>query len=83
MEKQQIAPELIEQLKQFPTIDQEFSEKFGQVEIQIQALELFKRKLTLEFEKHQENKIKLTETLQSKYGDGNINLETGEFTPIK
>ena len=35
--------------------------------------------LTSEYNKLQEEEIKLAETLEEKYGQGQVNLETGEF----
>lgn len=43
-------------------------------------LEVQKTNLFAEFEKVQKNQNKLAKDLQDKYGEGNINLETGEIT---
>jgi len=83
METQKITPELIEQLKNHNTTSQEFIVKFGQVEIQQQELNSFKQELIKKLEEHKLNEKQLSETLQAKYGNGNINLETGEFTSVK
>lgn len=82
MEKQVISQDLIDQLKKHNANSQEFVVKFGQIEVQIQELNNFKQLLLKEYETHKQNEKQLTETLQQKYGDGNINLETGEFTPV-
>lgn len=43
-------------------------------------LEVQKTNLFSEFERVQKNQNKLAKDLQDKYGEGNINLETGEIT---
>jgi len=43
-------------------------------------LEVQKTNLFAEFERVQKNQNKLAKDLQDKYGEGNINLETGEIT---
>lgn len=53
--------------------------KFGAVEFQIQTLELEKETLTEQLVSLNNKSISLGEDLQKKYGEGNINIETGEF----
>ena len=53
--------------------------KFGAIEFQIQTLELEKDKLTENLTTLNNKSISLGEELQKKYGEGNINIETGEF----
>jgi predicted nuclease with TOPRIM domain len=53
--------------------------KFGTIEFQIQTLELEKDKLTENLTTLNNKSISLGEELQKKYGEGNINIETGEF----
>ena len=43
-------------------------------------LEVQKTNLFAEFERVQKDQNKLAKDLQDKYGEGNINLETGEIT---
>ena len=55
---------------------------FGQIEIGIQNLDTQKLELIkqLQILKNKENE--LAKALQVKYGNGNINIETGEFTKV-
>lgn len=52
---------------------------FGRLEYQIQTLELQKEALIDGISKLQEEERRLAATLQSKYGEGSIDLETGTF----
>ena len=53
---------------------------FGQLEYQIQSLELEKEKLTERLETLKKQEVVLGKELNSKYGDGIVNIETGTFT---
>ena len=53
---------------------------FGQVEIAIQTLELQKESLIEALAELKQKETQYGQTLQDKYGNGNINIETGEFT---
>jgi hypothetical protein len=55
----------------------------GEVEIGIINLNRKKKELEKELETIQQEEINVAKELESKYGKGNISLETGEFTPIK
>lgn len=55
---------------------------FGQVEIAIQTLELQKESLIEALAELKQKETQYGQTLQDKYGNGNINIETGEFTPV-
>ena len=52
-----------------------------QLEQQVEAIE--NREVELEglYNQVRENETTLAKTLQDKYGTGNLNVETGEFTP--
>jgi hypothetical protein len=54
-------------------------DQFGRIEFQVQTLLLQKEELKQEITKLKIASNKLGEQLQQKYGDGNINIETGEF----
>ena len=53
--------------------------KFGAIEYEIQNLELEKEKLVEELSNLNQKSQTTGELLQKKYGEGNINIETGEF----
>jgi hypothetical protein len=62
--------------------------EFGQIKIekillkgQLNRLEELESTLTTEYLANQEREQSFAETIQKKYGDGEINLETGEFIP--
>ena len=71
-----------EEITQLKTVQQErysIVDKFGTIEIQFQELESTKQKLKLDYEKLKQKEEVLGKQLQTKYGDGTINLEKGEF----
>lgn len=53
--------------------------KFGAIEYEIQNLELEKEKLVEELSNLNQKSQIAGESLRDKYGEGNINIETGEF----
>ena len=55
----------------------------GNIEMQILNLELEKDKVKDELKSLKAQEISLADELKNKYGDGNISLETGEFTPFE
>jgi hypothetical protein len=80
MEKILLTQEEIDSLKSIQEQNNQLIANFGQLEIAIQSLELQKEQLieVLTALKTKENDM--GKTLQDKYGNGNINIETGEFT---
>lgn len=70
----------IQQLNQFQSKQDELITKFGQLEYQIQNLELQKEKLITELETSKELEIQIANELNEKYGDGVINLKEGTFS---
>jgi len=55
-------------------------ENFGQLEYQIQLLELQKEKLVDQLEPLRTKETKLVNDLNEKYGNGTINIENGTIT---
>lgn len=82
MEKQQLTQEEINSLSQLQLDTQNIIIQFGQLEYEIQLLERSKKILTSNLNTLKFREQELTETLQQKYGDGNIDLKTGEITPL-
>jgi hypothetical protein len=70
----------IQQLNQLQTQQDEFITKFGQLEYQLQNLELQKEKLIEQLEKSKELEAQIANQLNEKYGDGVINLQEGTFS---
>ena len=54
----------------------------GKLDIQINSLENTKKNLIKEYQELETSQQKTALELQDKYGEGNIDLESGEFTPI-
>jgi flagellar biosynthesis chaperone FliJ len=63
----------LQKLKELQTKGNELIFSLGQIEAQ-------KASVFNQIQEVQEEQNKLGKELQEKYGDGNINLETGEFT---
>ena len=78
-----LTEEELKQLAQFRTNSEILLREFGQ--ISLLELQLEKRREVAEnnVAKNEENQVAFSKTLQEKYGVGNINLDTGEFTPIE
>lgn len=57
----------------------EFIEQLGQIEYQIQSLELKKDEIKTQLSKFFIKRNVLATELQTKYGQGSINIDSGEF----
>jgi hypothetical protein len=78
MENKVLTPEELSKLQELDNKRGQLVEQFGILEINIQDLELQKEKLIDELSKLKAAELDLGGLLQQKYGDGNINLSTGE-----
>ena len=78
MEKKVLTPEELSKLQELDSKRGQLVEQFGIIEINIQDLELQKEKLIDELSKLKAAELDLGGLLQQKYGDGNIDLTTGE-----
>ena len=56
--------------------------QIGEIEVAIINLKKRKKEVEMDLEKVQQEEVKIAENLETKYGKGNIYLETGKFTPI-
>ena len=79
MEKKVLTPEEIQSILKLQKIQAKLVEDFGLVEYQIQSLTQQKQELISELDLYKQQEIQLGKVLQEKYGDGNIDLEKGEF----
>lgn len=79
MEKK-LSEKEINDLKNIQQEQDQLITNFGQLEYQIQSLELEKDKLTEMLESLKKQEVIIGKELNSKYGDGVVNLETGTFT---
>lgn len=59
------------------------SAQLGQIETQIVAINSQKLKIVEKLKKVYDEEVELADKLKSTYGDGNIDLQTGVFTPTK
>jgi hypothetical protein len=78
MENKVLTPEELSKLQELDNKRGQLVEQFGILEINIQDLELQKEQLIDELSKLKAAELDLGGLLQQKYGDGNINLSTGE-----
>jgi DNA repair exonuclease SbcCD ATPase subunit len=67
----------LNQLKELQQKQENLISNFGQIEYQIQALELEKEKLVEQLEKVKKEEKTLADALSTKYGNGTINIEEG------
>jgi hypothetical protein len=82
MEKILLTQEEIDSLKSIQEQNNQLIASFGQLEIAIQSLELQKEQLIEALTTLKTKENDMGKTLQDKYGNGNINIETGEFTKV-
>jgi hypothetical protein len=82
MEKVLLEKKELDQIKEFQQTELNLVDQLGSIEYQLQTLQLQKDNLRQNIVTLQEQSQKFGQNLQEKYGDGNINIETGEFTKI-
>jgi len=82
METKVLTQEEIQSLKTLQENQSLLVTALGDLEYQITILETRKQFLKSEIANQIESEIKIGKELQEKYGEGNINLEKGEFTPV-
>lgn len=79
MKKKVLTEEELQTLKDFQQQENNLVFSFGQVEYQIASLESQKDDLIEAKQKFETERIEFAKVLTEKYGDGNINLESGEI----
>lgn len=79
MEQIFLSQEELQKINQVNSERSTLISKFGNIEYEIQSLELEKEKLVEELVAINKKSIQVGDELQQKYGEGNINIETGEF----
>ena len=82
MEKKVLTQEEIQFLKSIRQNQTDLIQSLGTIEYRIQILELDKQTLKTRLQNQLQEEEQLAKTLQEKYGDGNIDLEKGEFIPV-
>ena len=78
-----LSKEELDKLKEFKVKNDQIVLQLGQVDVQRAILEGQRGVILEKLAELQEESKSTAEKLQEKYGDGNINLETGEFTLVK
>ena len=79
MENKKLSKEELQSLKDNQTESSNLVFQLGQVDVQRSILEGQRSEVLSKLGDLQDSQNKLAKELQEKYGDGNINLETGEF----
>jgi len=80
MEKIVLTQEELNELNQLQEQRQIITGDFGIVELRIQELELQKEKIIETLNQQQDQETQFGQKIQDKYGEGTININTGEFT---
>ena len=57
--------------------------RMGQLHFELQALTSEKSELESLFDRNRESEIKFAQDLNTKYGKGTLDIETGIFTPVE
>ena len=82
MEKMFLTEDEKKQLIDLQTKETEILNKIGELEVNLKLLTSQKETKIQEATKLNEQKTTIAQQLQDKYGEGSINLETGEFTKV-
>lgn len=82
METIKLTQEEIDSLKSIQEESSNLTVSFGQLEIAFQSLKLQKENLVEVLVNLKNKETEIGTQLQEKYGNGNINIETGEFTKV-
>ena len=79
MEKTVLNEEEIKQLSSLQEKQSDFVIQLGQTEYQINIFERQKKSIKQQIETFEESQVQLAKQLETKYGQGTVNLESGEF----
>jgi len=80
METVKLTQEELQSLKKVTQEESLFISKLGQLEYQISLLKKEKESITKDLLSTNDQKTALAQSLEKKYGEGSIDIETGEFT---
>lgn len=80
MQEIKLSQEEIQTLTQLQSDQQILINSFGEVEMQIQLAEIKKDSLVEALTSLKNKEVEVGKTLQDKYGNGTIDLESGIFT---
>ena len=82
MEKKVLTPEELQLLRDLNDKQINVISTLGKIEYQLVLLENQKQTLKKQIEEIELENSRLGKTLTEKYGDGDLNLETGEITSL-
>tara|TARA_R110001632_G_scaffold23735_2_gene67036 strand:- start:124 stop:375 length:252 start_codon:yes stop_codon:yes gene_type:complete len=82
MENKKLLKKELQPLKEYQEKINIIIVSLGKLDLQINSLENTKKNLIKEYQELETSQQKTALELQNKYGEGNIDLESGEFTPI-
>jgi len=83
MEQTKLSQEELDTLIQLQNTQNQIITSLGQLEYNIQLLELQKEKLTEQIEKLKQDESKIGQNLTAKYGNGSVDLSSGTFTKVE
>ena len=82
MENKVLTQEELQSLKKLQDQKNQLISDFGVIEIQLQELELQKDVLIKSLEELKQQEYQLGNEIQNKYGRVQVNLDSGEITPL-
>ena len=83
MATKKLSKEEVSKLTDYQNLTNEIVGGLGQIKLNYEMLEQKEDELLEKFSELQVNQRALAVELQEKYGEGNLDLEKGEFTPTK
>ena len=83
MSTTKLSQEELQQLRNFQRSENEITFSLGQIELRKVFLEKDKQNLQKQYQSLLQDQEKAGKELQEKYGEGNIDLEKGEFIKSK
>ena len=83
MENKKLSTEVVATLKSYQDTTNEIVGGLGQIKLNIELLEQKEDELLERFRTLQKSQSATAVELTKKYGDGNLDIEKGEFIPAK
>ena len=83
MANKKLSTEEVAKLIDYQNKTNEIVGALGQIELQFDLLEEKKEEILDKFKELRGKQNQLAAELQEKYGEGNLDLEKGEFIPVK
>jgi hypothetical protein len=83
MENKKLTQEELEQIADIQNKYQAVSQELGSIELQKIALETRRQAAEQFLAELQKEEKEVAQAIEKEYGKGNINLKTGEFTPVQ